>query len=75
MNYPEIMDTTYLLQNYKTQKSWSNATLATSLTAFGWTWAESYLASVFAGRSKLDENKIEYIKLYLLDRYSKETIT
>jgi len=75
MNYPKIMDTLYLLRTYKTQKSYSDATLATDLTAFGWTWTESYLASLFAGRQKLDENKTEYIKLYLLDRYSKETIT
>ncbi len=75
MNYPEIKDTLSLLRTYKNQKSYSNATLATDLTAFGWTWTESYLALLFTGRMKLDENKIEYIKLYLLDRYSKETLS
>ena len=74
MNYPEIMSTLYLLRLYKDKKSYSNATLATDLTAFGWTWTEAHLASLFTGKSKLDENKIEFIKLYLLDRDSKETL-
>lgn len=74
MNYPEIMDVLNLLLMYKTQKSYSNATLATDLSAFGWTWTESYLTSLFAGRMKLDESKENFIKLYLLDRYSGETL-
>ena len=74
MNYPSIMDTTYLLRTYKTQKSYSDATLATDLSTFGWTWTESYLTSLFAGRVKLDESKENFIKLYLLDRYSNETL-
>ena len=74
MNYPEIMNALYLLRMYKTKKSYSNATLATDMDLFGWDWPESYLASVFAGRLKLDKNKSEFIKLYLLDRYSKETL-
>ncbi len=74
MNYPEIPNALYLLRIYKTQKSYSNATLATGMTAFGWTWTEALLASLFKGHMKLDKNKSEYIKLYLLDRYSKETL-
>jgi len=74
MEYPEIMNALYLLRMYKTKKSYSNATLATDLTAFGWTWTEAHIASLFAGHMKLDKNKSEYIKLYLLDRYSKETL-
>ena len=74
MNYPEIMNALYLLRIYKTKKSYSNATLATDLTAFGWNWNEALLASLFAGRVKLDKSKSEFIKLYLLDRYSNETL-
>lgn len=74
MNYPEIANTLYLLQMYKTQKSYSDAQLATDLTLFGWDWNESYITSLFAGRVKLDESKENFIKLYLLDRYSKETL-
>ena len=74
MNYPEIANTLYLLQMYKTQKTYSDATLATDLSAFGWDWNESYITSLFAGRVKMDESKENFIKLYLLDRYSKETL-
>jgi len=75
MNYPEIMNVVYRLRLYKTQKSYSNAQLATDLTLFGWTWPESYVASMFAGKSKLDEEKKHFIELYLLDRYSKESLS
>ena len=75
MNYPEIMDTTYRLRLYKTQKSYSNAQLATDLNLFGWDWPESYVASMFAGKSKPDESKKQFIDLYLLDRYSKESLS
>jgi len=74
MNYPEIMNALYLLRIYKTQKSYSNATLATDMSGFGWTWTEAHIASLFAGKSKLDKSKSEFIKLYLLDRYSNETL-
>jgi len=74
MNYPEIMNVTYLLQRYKTQKSYSNAQLATDLSAFGWDWSEAYIAGVFAGKQSLDESKKNFVNLYLLDRYSKEEL-
>ncbi len=75
MNYPVIMDRLYLLRMYKSQKSYSNAQLAADMILFGWDWNESYLESLFAGRLRMDENKKHYIELYLLDRYSKETIS
>jgi len=75
MNYPEIMNVVYRLRLYKTQKSWSNAQLATDLEAFGWTWPESYVAALFVGNIKPDESKKHFIELYLLDRYSKESLS
>lgn len=75
MNYPEIMNVVYRLRLYKTQKSYSNAQLAADLTAFGWDWSEAYVASLFAGKAKLDESKKHFIELYLLDRYSKESLS
>jgi len=59
---------------YKTKKAYSNAQLATDLTAFGWDWSEAYLASLFAGKAQLDESKKRFVELYLLDRYSKENL-
>jgi len=75
MDYPEIMNVVYRLRLYKTQKSYSNAQLATDLTAFGWDWPESYVAALFVGNAKPDESKKHFIELYLLDRYSKETLS
>ena len=74
MDYPEIMNVVYRLRLYKTQKSWSNAQLATDLESFGGTWPESYVASLFVGNAKPDETKKHFIELYLLDRYSKEEL-
>ena len=74
MEYPEIMDRLYLLRLYKTKKSYSNAQLGADMTSFGWTWTESFLAGAFAGKQSLDESKKRFVELYLLDRYSKETL-
>jgi len=74
MNQPEIKDTVELLRRYKTQKSWSNATLATSITAFGWTWTATFVATLFRGTMKPSEEEREYIKRYLLSRYYVETL-
>jgi len=74
MNYPEIMSRFYLLRLYKTKKSYSNATLATDMSSFGWDWTEAFLAALFSGKAKLNESKKHFIELYLLDRYSKEEL-
>ena len=74
MNQPEIKDAVELLIRYKTQKSWSNATLATSMTTLGWTWTETHVAALFKGTMKPSEEQYEYIKRYLLSRYYVETL-
>jgi len=74
MNQPEIKDAVELLRRYKTQKSWTDAQLATSMTAFGWTWTETHVAALFRGTMKPSEEKCEYIKRYLLSRYYVETL-
>jgi len=75
MDYPEIMDRIYLLRQYKDKKSYSNAQLATDLELFGWDWPEQYIAALFVGHARLDESKKRFVELYLLDRYSKETLS
>jgi len=74
MNQPEIKDAVELLRRYKTQKSWTDAQLATSMTAFGWTWTETHVAALFRGTMKPSEEEREYIKRYLLSRYYVETL-
>ena len=73
MNQPEIKDALELLRRYKTQKSWSNATLATSMTTLGWTWSEVFIAALFRGTMKPSEEQCEYIKRYILSGYYDET--
>ncbi len=75
MNQPEIKDAVELLRRYKTQKSWTNAQLATSMTTLGWTWSEVLIAALFRGTMKPSEEKREYIKRYLLSRYNVETLS
>ena len=74
MNQPELMNEVELLRRYKAQKNWTNAQLATSMTAFGWTWTEVYIAALFKGTMKPSEDKREYIKRYLLSAYEDETL-
>lgn len=69
MNQPSILDEIELLRRCKTQATITNATLATSMTAFGWTWTEEFLTDLFEGRAKPDEEQREYIRRYLLTRY------
>lgn len=74
MNQPEIKDPIQLLRRYKTQKSWTDAQLATSMTVLGWTWTETFVANLFKGTMKPSEEQGEYIKRYLLTRYYVETL-
>ena len=75
MNQPEIKAPIELLRRYKTQKSWTDAQLATSMTALGWTWGEEFVATLFRGTMKPSEEQCEYIKRYLLSRYYVETLS
>ena len=74
MNQPEIKDAVQLLRRYKTQKSWTDAQLATSMTTLGWTWSGVLIAALFRGTMKPSEEKKEYIKRYLLSRYYVENL-
>lgn len=74
MNQPSIKDEVYLLRRYKTQKSWTNAQLATNMTTHGWTISETQVANFFLGTVKPNEEQREYIKRYLLNRYYNETL-
>lgn len=74
MNQPEIINEIELLRRYKAQKAWTNAQLATSMTALGWTWAEAFVAALLMGTLKPSEEQREYIKRYLLSRYYVETL-
>ena len=74
MNQLEIINEVELLRHYKAQKAWTDAQLATSMTATGWTWTETFVAGLFAGTLKPNEEQREYIKRYLLDAYYGETL-
>jgi len=74
MNQPALLDEIELLRRYSIQKSWSNAQLATSMTAFGWQWTERFVAALFAGTMKASGDKRDYIKRYLLSSYEGEVL-
>ncbi|MBA7610237.1 hypothetical protein ES703_17444 [subsurface metagenome] len=74
MNMPELLNTIELLRMFKSQKNYSNADLTENLTAFGWTWVESYVADLLAGKKKPTAQQNEYIKRFLLDRYYGEEL-
>lgn len=69
MNYPSIRDEVELIRRLKAQEDWTNAQLATSMTAEGWTIGENLVNDWLDGRSKPSEYHREYIRLYLLNHY------
>jgi len=74
MSLPKIQNALYRLRVYKTQKSYSDAQLATDLTLCGGAWSESYIAALFAGKKKIASEQALFVNKYLLDRYSKESL-
>lgn len=74
MNQPEILNEVELLRRYKAQKGYSNAELATDMTLLGWTWSETFVASLLAGKKRPSIEQNEYIRHYLLNRYYGETL-
>lgn len=74
MNMPEILNEVELLRRYKAQKGYSNAELATDMTALGWTWLEAFVANLLTGKKRASTEQNEYIRRYLLTRYYGETL-
>lgn len=69
MNYPSILDETQQLRQYKAKNSYTNAQVATALTALGWTWGENHVASLMSGTAKATESERVYIRIFLLDKF------
>ena len=74
MNYPSIRDEVELIRRLKAQEGWTDAQLATSMTAEGWTISEDMVNDWLEGRSKPGESHREYIRLYLLMHYYTVTL-
>lgn len=74
MNQPEILNEVELLRRYQAQKGYSDAQLATDMTLLGWTWLESFMTDLLAGKKRLSTEQNEYIRRYLLNRYYGETL-
>jgi len=74
MNYPSINDEVELLRRLKAQEVWTNAQVATSMTAFGWTIGEDLVEDWLDGRNRPGESHREYIRRYLLMHYYTVTL-
>jgi len=74
MNQPEILNEVELLRRYQAKKGYSDAQLATDMTLLGWTWLESFVTDLLAGKKRLSTEQNEYIRRYLLNRYYGETL-
>jgi len=74
MNYPSINDEVELLRRLKAQESWTNAQVAISMTAFGWTIGEVTVNDWLDGRRRPGEAHREYIRRYLLMHYYTVTL-
>lgn len=75
MGYPSTRPELERLRRYQQQKSWTNAQLATDLTAYGWMWNEHEVEMLMKGITKLSDAKKKYINDYLLDAYFDETLS
>jgi len=69
MIQPQVFDEIELLRRYRTQRSFSDAQLATDMTAIGWSWTESYLGQLFKGTKKPGTEQREFIRNFLAIKY------
>ena len=72
---PALLDPLTLLRRYQQQKSWSNAQLATDMTAYGWTWNTHNIDILMKGIIKLSDHQKEFVKNYLLNSYHDEALS
>ena len=65
---PEIIDQ---LRMHIKKQSYSNATCATNLNLFaaGWGWTEGHVEALMEGRVQPTALEIEFLELYLLQRF------
>lgn len=68
-NYPTIVNELQQLRAYKTKQAYSNAQVATALTAFGWAWSETHVAKLLAGKAKLSANDVIFLRRFLLNAF------
>lgn len=72
---PLLKDELTLLRRYQQQKSWTDAQLATDMTAYGWTWNEANVAALMIGRMALSDRQKGFVRNYLLNSYYDETLS
>lgn len=58
-----------ILRLYKIKSGLTNAQIATALTAFGWTWNETHVADLLAGKVKLTGEEEIFLTRYFIGRY------
>ncbi len=63
------LDTVEQLRLYKIKQSISDATLVIALNAYGWTWQESHIAALFAGRVKATNEEKQFFVSFLLSKF------
>jgi len=67
--YPTIVDTVQQLRGYKTYNGYTNAQVAELLQVFGWTWNETHVGDLLAGRVKPTAEEVIFIQKFLLSKY------
>lgn len=75
MQLPALKDELTLLRRYQQQKGWTNAQLATDMTAYGWTWNEPNVEALMNGKLVLSDKEKGFVRNYLLNSYYDETLS
>ncbi len=66
---PELIDQ---LKQYKVKAGLTNATTATAMATFGWGtshWSTAHVAALMNGQAQPTEVEVEFIKLFLQNRF------
>ena len=58
-----------ILREYKIKSGLSNAQIATALSDFGWTWNETHIADLLAGKVKPTGDEVIFFTRYFIGRY------
>jgi len=63
------LDIVEMLRLHKIKEGYTDATLVDALDIFGWTWQESHITAMFAGRVKPTNEEKQFFVRYLLSYY------
>jgi len=63
------LDVVEVLRLYKLKEGYSDATIADALSIFGWTWQETHVTALLAGRLKPTADEVVFLNNFFIGQY------